>query len=76
MKVFRCLPSDSIRNLRELQEHVNVVALAQSDPEKAAEELHAVRGILVHFPLHFLCEENLLPPAVSKEGMVPLDVWT
>ncbi|XP_060768462.1 phospholipase D2 [Neoarius graeffei] len=74
--VFRCLPSDSIRNLRELQEHVSVVALAQNDPEKAAEELRAIRGILVHFPLHFLCEENLLPSAVSKEGMVPLDVWT
>lgn len=53
-----------------------MVALAQSDPEKAAEELRAIRGILVHFPLHFLCEENLLPSAVSKEGMVPLDVWT
>ncbi|TSL34512.1 Phospholipase D2 [Bagarius yarrelli] len=74
--VFRCLPSDSIHNLRELQEHVSVVALAQSDPEKAAEELRAARGMLVHFPLHFLCEENLLPPAVSKERMVPLDVWT
>ncbi|XP_053473815.1 phospholipase D2 [Ictalurus furcatus] len=75
-RVFRCLPSDSIHNLRELQEHVSTVALAQSDPETAAEEVRAIRGILVHFPLHFLCEENLLPPAVSKEGMVPLDVWT
>ncbi|MCJ8748818.1 hypothetical protein PDJAM_G00169210 [Pangasius djambal] len=74
--VFRCLPSDSIRNLRELQERVSTVALAQSNPEKAAEELRAIRGTLVHFPLHFLCEENLLPPAVSKERMVPLDVWT
>ncbi|KAF4073289.1 hypothetical protein AMELA_G00257260 [Ameiurus melas] len=75
-RVFRCLPSDSIHNLRELQEHVSTVALAQSDPETAAEEVRAIRGILVYFPLHFLCEENLLPPAVSKEGMVPLDVWT
>lgn len=75
-RVFRCLPSDSIHNLRELQEHVSTVALAQNDPETAAEEVRAIRGILVHFPLHFLCEENLLPPAVSKEGMVPLDVWT
>ncbi|XP_062844293.1 phospholipase D1 isoform X2 [Trichomycterus rosablanca] len=75
-KVFRCLPSDSIRNLRELQEHVTAAAPAQSDPEKAVAELGAVRGILVHFPLHFLCEENLLPPAGSKERMVPLDVWT
>ncbi|KAI5089509.1 phospholipase D2 isoform X1, partial [Silurus meridionalis] len=75
-RVFRCLPSDSIHNLRDLQEHVSVATLAQSDPEKACEELRAIRGILVHFPLHFLCEENLLPPAGSKEGMISLDVWT
>lgn len=55
---------------------MGTAALAQSDPEKAGEELRAIRGILVHFPLHFLCEENLLPPAGSKERMVPLDVWT
>ncbi|XP_017555857.1 phospholipase D2 [Pygocentrus nattereri] len=74
--VFRCLPLDSIRNMRELQEHVSTRNLAQTDPERASRELQAVRGILVHFPLHFLCEENLLPPPGTKERMVPLEVWT
>ncbi|XP_049331144.1 phospholipase D2 [Astyanax mexicanus] len=74
--VFRCLPLDSIRNMRELQEHVSVPNLAQMDPEKASRELQAIRGILVHFPLHFLCEEILLPPPGTKERMVPLEVWT
>ncbi|KAG9281934.1 phospholipase D1-like [Astyanax mexicanus] len=74
--VFRCLPLDSIRNMRELQEHVSVHNLAQMDPEKASRELQAIRGILVHFPLHFLCEEILLPPPGTKERMVPLEVWT
>uniref|UniRef100_A0A671L1F9 Phospholipase n=1 Tax=Sinocyclocheilus anshuiensis TaxID=1608454 RepID=A0A671L1F9_9TELE len=75
-KVFRCLPLDCIRNLRELQEHVNAQNLGLTDPEKAKEELQAIKGILVHFPLHFLCEEYLLPPLKSKEGMVPMEVWT
>lgn len=75
-KVFRCLPLDSIRNLRELMEHKNSENLSLTDPEKAREELQAIRGILVHFPLHFLCEENLLPPLKSKEGIVPIEVWT
>uniref|UniRef100_A0A8C2GR78 Phospholipase n=1 Tax=Cyprinus carpio TaxID=7962 RepID=A0A8C2GR78_CYPCA len=75
-KVFRCLPLDCIRNLRELQEHVNAQNLGLTDPEKAKEELQAIKGILVHFPLHFLCEEYLLPPLKSKEGMVPVEVWT
>ncbi|XP_052412880.1 phospholipase D2 [Carassius gibelio] len=75
-KVFRCLPLDSIRNLRELQEQVNAQNLSLTDPEKAKEELKAIQGILVHFPLHFLCEEYLLPPLKSKEGMVPTEVWT
>uniref|UniRef100_A0A672R3S1 phospholipase D n=1 Tax=Sinocyclocheilus grahami TaxID=75366 RepID=A0A672R3S1_SINGR len=75
-KVFRCLPLDSIRNLRELQEHVNAENLSLTYPEKAKEELQAIQGILVHFPLHFLCEEYLLPPLKSKERMVPMEVWT
>ncbi|XP_051544488.1 phospholipase D2-like isoform X2 [Myxocyprinus asiaticus] len=75
-KVFRCLPLDSIHSLRELMEHVNTENLSLTDPEKASQELQAIRGILVHFPLHFLCEENLLPSLKSKEGMVPTEVWT
>ncbi|XP_072530394.1 phospholipase D2 [Salminus brasiliensis] len=74
--VFRCLPLDSIRNMRELLEHVSMQNLAQTDREQASRELQAIRGILVHFPLHFLCEENLLPPPGTKERMVPLEVWT
>ncbi len=76
VQVFRCLPLDSIRNLHELQEHVNAQNLSLTDPEKAKEELQDIHGILVHFPLHFLCEEYLLPPFKSKERMVPMEVWT
>ncbi|XP_066514900.1 phospholipase D2 [Hoplias malabaricus] len=75
-RVFRCLPLDSIRNMRELQEHKNTRNLALTDPKQASQELQTIRGILVHFPLHFLCEEYLLPPPGTKERMVPLEVWT
>ncbi|XP_063059494.1 phospholipase D2 [Engraulis encrasicolus] len=75
-KVFHCLPSDSIRSMAALQAHVNISSLNETDPEAAREELKAVRGILVHFPLHFLCDENLLPPLSSKEGIIPVEVWT
>ncbi|KAL2094910.1 hypothetical protein ACEWY4_009629 [Coilia grayii] len=75
-KVFHCLPSDSIRSMAALSVHVATSSLSEMDPEAAAEELKATRGILVHFPLHFLCEEYLLPPLSSKEGIIPVEVWT
>ncbi|MBN3318061.1 PLD2 Phospholipase, partial [Atractosteus spatula] len=74
--VFRSLPSNSIHNLRMLREYVSVERMAETDPDRAREELAGVRGYLVHFPLNFLCEEYLLPPLKSKERMVPMEVWT
>uniref|UniRef100_A0A3P9K1M0 Phospholipase n=1 Tax=Oryzias latipes TaxID=8090 RepID=A0A3P9K1M0_ORYLA len=75
-KVFRCLPCDSVRNKRELKEHSSQERLCDTNYEQAAEELKAIRGIVVHFPLNFLCEENLLPPLNTKEGMAPVEMWT
>uniref|UniRef100_A0A3P8RYK0 Phospholipase n=1 Tax=Amphiprion percula TaxID=161767 RepID=A0A3P8RYK0_AMPPE len=75
-KVFKCLPYDSVHNMRELKEYTSEERLCDTDPEQAAEELKGVRGLLVHFPLKFLCEENLLPPANTKEGMAPVGLWT
>ncbi|KAG5852016.1 hypothetical protein ANANG_G00057960 [Anguilla anguilla] len=75
-KVFQCLPTDSIHSLRALKELSSVERLCDTDPERAREELEAIKGLLVHFPLCFLSEENLMPPLSSKERMVPMDVWT
>ncbi|KPP64627.1 phospholipase D2-like [Scleropages formosus] len=74
--VFHCLPSNSIHSLRALRELNPGDRLCETEPERAKEELGAVRGLLVHFPLNFLSEENLLPPLSSKERMVPMEVWT
>lgn len=75
-KVFKCLPYNSVHNMRELKDYTGEERLCSADPEKAAEELKGIKGLLVHFPLRFLCEENLLPPLGTKEGMAPVGLWT
>uniref|UniRef100_A0A6Q2Z210 Phospholipase n=1 Tax=Esox lucius TaxID=8010 RepID=A0A6Q2Z210_ESOLU len=75
-KVFRCLPSSLVRNMAELESYQTTAGLAQSDPDKAREELKRIRGFLVQFPLDFLSEQNLMPSVGTKEGMVPTEIWT
>lgn len=75
-QIFRCLPSNATRSLRTLREYVAVEPLAVVSPPLARSELTQVQGHLVHFPLKFLEDESLLPPLGSKEGMIPLEVWT
>lgn len=62
--------------MQELKEYTSKERLSDTDPEKAREELKAVQGLLVYFPLKFLCEENLLPPLNTREGMAPVWLWT
>ncbi|XP_061903850.1 phospholipase D1 [Entelurus aequoreus] len=75
-KVFNCLPCNSVHNMQELKEYTSKERLCDTDPEQAVEELKAVRGLMVHFPLKFLCEENLLPPLNTREGIAPVGLWT
>uniref|UniRef100_A0A8C4MG32 Phospholipase n=1 Tax=Equus asinus asinus TaxID=83772 RepID=A0A8C4MG32_EQUAS len=75
-QIFRCLPSNATRSLRALREYVAVEPLATVCPPLARSELTQVQGHLVHFPLKFLEDESLLPPLGSKEGVMPLEVWT
>ena len=62
--------------IRELREYSSEERLCDTDPEQAAEELKAVQGLLVHFPLKYLSGEHLLPPMNTKEGMAPVGLWT
>ncbi|KAM4544917.1 phospholipase D2 isoform 1-T2 [Odontesthes bonariensis] len=75
-KVFRCLPCNAVHSMQDLRQYSSQERLCNTDADQAAEELKAVRGLLVHFPLKFLCEENLLPPLNTKEGMAPQELWT
>ena len=36
----------------------------------------SLQGNLVMLPLDFLSEENLQPPTLAKEGIVPTVTWT
>ena len=38
--------------------------------------LFLLQGNLVMLPLDFLSEENLQPPTLAKEGIVPTVTWT
>uniref|UniRef100_A0A8C3GBS5 Phospholipase n=1 Tax=Cyclopterus lumpus TaxID=8103 RepID=A0A8C3GBS5_CYCLU len=62
-KVFKCLPHNAVHNMRQLKEY------ASEDPQGCPRAAG-------HFPLKFLCEENLLPPLNTKEGMAPVGLWT
>lgn len=76
-QVFRCIPSDHVRNFVTLKKYISdEAALFKSNPEQAEELLKKVKGLLVDLPLDFLCEEILTPPNLSREGIVSNNLWT
>jgi phospholipase D1/2 len=57
-EVFRCIPSDNVRNFSSLKKYTSdEAALFRSNPEEAEERLKRVHGFLCDLPLNFLCEE-------------------
>ncbi|XP_047670898.1 phospholipase D1 isoform X2 [Tachysurus fulvidraco] len=75
-KVFRCLPTDKVLNYKILKEYMSRSCMATEDSIQACAELRKVRGFLVQFPFYFLSEENLFPSLNSKEGIMPVELWT
>ncbi|KAK2904932.1 hypothetical protein Q8A67_006731 [Cirrhinus molitorella] len=75
-KVFRCLPTDAVLNYKILRDYMSRPCMAAEDPAQACAELKKIRGFLVQFPLYFLSEENLFPSFNSKEGIMPVELWT
>ncbi|XP_076857811.1 phospholipase D1 isoform X2 [Brachyhypopomus gauderio] len=75
-KVFRCLPTDAVLNYKILRDYTSRSCMATEDPIQACAELRKVRGFLVQFPFYFLSEENLFPSLNSKEGIMPVELWT
>ncbi|XP_054718889.1 LOW QUALITY PROTEIN: phospholipase D1-like [Uloborus diversus] len=75
-KVFRCIPSDEVRNFVQLKEYLSKPSLAVSDPDSASQLLGSVQGHLVLMPFFFLCDENLTPSAGTKESLMPVCLWT
>ncbi|KAA0715675.1 Phospholipase D1 [Triplophysa tibetana] len=75
-KVFRCLPTDAVLNYKVLRDYMSQSCMATEDPAQAFVDLKKIRGYLVQFPLYFLFEENLFPSFNSKEGIMPIELWT
>ncbi|XP_066562876.1 phospholipase D1-like [Amia ocellicauda] len=75
-QVFRCVPTDAVPNNKILREYMSRPFMATEEPMLACEELRKIRGFLVQFPFYFLSEENLYPSINSKEGMMPVELWT
>uniref|UniRef100_A0A671Q6H8 phospholipase D n=1 Tax=Sinocyclocheilus anshuiensis TaxID=1608454 RepID=A0A671Q6H8_9TELE len=75
-KVFSCLPTEAVLNYKILREYMSRPCMAIEDPAQACAELKKIRGFLVQFPLYFLSEENLFPSYNSKEGIMPIELWT
>ncbi|KAL0184492.1 hypothetical protein M9458_020188, partial [Cirrhinus mrigala] len=71
-----CLPTDAVLNYKILRDYVSHPCMAAEDPSQACVELKKIRGFLVQFPLSFLSEENLFPSFNSKEGIMPVELWT
>ncbi|XP_037086463.1 phospholipase D2-like isoform X5 [Pollicipes pollicipes] len=75
-KVFRCIPTDSVKSFAQLQTFQAEVPLVLSYPSRAKEMLKDIRGHLVDLPLEFLESEDLTPDLGTKEALVPTYMWT
>eukprot|EP01016_Furgasonia_blochmanni_P054772 TRINITY_DN9067_c0_g1_i3.p1 TRINITY_DN9067_c0_g1~~TRINITY_DN9067_c0_g1_i3.p1 ORF type:complete len:270 (+),score=60.57 TRINITY_DN9067_c0_g1_i3:109-810(+) len=64
-QIFGCTPDDQMtmfNHRKELEDN--------RKPELYDELAPQIRGLAVEFPLYFLCDEDLLPPALKLEGGV------
>jgi len=73
---FSCSPTDTVKTLKDLQEYTAKIPQSEFDRYGAKQALKGVKGNLVLLPLYFLSDENLLPPYLSKEWLVPAETWT
>lgn len=71
-KVFagRNIPTDSVKTYNQYRSFKDSVGLAETDPAVAKKLLSRLQGFLVPMPLHFLSEEDLLPPFGAVESIL------
>ena len=75
-ELFAVLPTDSITtqmDSRKLQ--TKVKPLVETFGRNMKQRLDSIQGTLVQFPLQYLCDEDLYPSILAKEGMVPQELW-
>jgi len=75
--VFKCLPSDNVMTFEHLKTYTDKPCLNSENMKLGKEKLEGVQGFIVDFPLLFLSKEKRFFPEINtKEGMVPIIMWT
>lgn len=75
-EVFKCIPTNNVKNLAEMKTYVQSEKLCKTDVPTADKEIAKIEGFLVDLPLDFLMNEVLTPPSTSREGIMPTSLWT
>ncbi|KRX15305.1 Phospholipase D1 [Trichinella nelsoni] len=75
-KVFGCIPSNSVKNFVELKQYKKRLCLGEFDLLRARTLLEQLNGNLVLFPMKFLCQSDLSPSPITKEGLAPSSLFT
>lgn len=75
-ETFQCIPTDEVRTMEENKKYLNRRPLSDTDKFVSHQKISQIQGNLVLLPLHYLEDENLLPPLFAKEGLVPTVTWT
>ena len=75
-RLFSPLPSATVSTLRESKEvQSEKQPVAETFVSNSRQKLKEIKGHLVRYPLNYLCQEDLQPSALAKEGMVPSELW-
>lgn len=69
------IPCDTIKSFEKLKEHKRLISMSISNPEEAKAELLKIKGYIVLYPSRFLEFEDLTPPLLTKEKLMPTSLW-
>ncbi|CDW58921.1 phospholipase D1, partial [Trichuris trichiura] len=75
-KVFCCIPTDEAKTFEQVKQYKGRLKLSDYDEASAKALLDDLTGNLVLFPLSFLCNSDLSPSYMTKEGLAPTSLFT
>ena len=74
--LFSTLPSDSVSTKKRSKEiQIDKRPMAETLVKEAKQKVTSIKGHLVRYPLEYLCQEDLQPSTLAKEGIVPSELW-
>ncbi|CAB4065035.1 PLD1_2 [Lepeophtheirus salmonis] len=75
-EIFMVVPNDQVLTTEECRKFEEKLPIAELDRFAARKAIANLRGNVVMLPLQFLEHEDLRPPALTNEGLVPSVTWT